>query len=495
MFPIPLPSLTTILPQAANTHNHLSDTYPPPPQREGEDSLDSVDPRYRPFAPLVSPNAPFPRLRPTRFLPARCLEAWFVEGELICDADELGPEETLDATWLWVNGSDSRWKNELLYWRQEEGIHSPEHHFREQNELVYSMRSVLAALGGHIKTIHLIVYDYAFNVTQDLSLLPESTVELLSRWRVAQTPTWLDFSRLDPSSPSHPFRYATHSEIFHLPTIERDAMTMEAGEKEWREAEWRKNALPTYNSMSIESRIGWLPGLADVSLALNDDFFVLRPQAVSDFHSPLYGNVFRFDLGYNQQIKANLDPARINDAGEMGGLHHANHLLSQRFPRRKRPYFAHSPKVITRGLHHEASLIFKEALTVSSSRRFREMKVGHGDTQMQWLMSHLRVERWREALLWTYIVAKLGDSDDHLGHNAREEFRDLFGLERGVDDDVVQIEVHRGPRWTLERARMKSNFEKANWEAPKETEFLWSSLDGHMPNLLPPSTDAKQRDM
>lgn len=222
----------------------------------------------------------------------------------------------------------------------------------EQNELVYSMRSVLAALGGHIKTIHLIVYDYAFNVTRDLSLLPESTIEILekkvnargaapdqsgdskvspalahhleSHWRVAQTPTWLDFSRLDPSSPYHPFyllnqthedeqrqtthegeqprtsedqqrlsndttppaplhprfRYATHSEIFHLPTIERDAMTMEAGEREWREMEWRKNALPTYNSMSIESRVGWLPGLADVSLALNDDFFILRPHAV-----------------------------------------------------------------------------------------------------------------------------------------------------------------------------------------------------------------------
>lgn len=82
----------------------------------------------------------------------------------------------------------------------------------------------------------------------------------------------------------------------------------------------------------------------------------------------------------------------------MGGLYHANYLLSQRFPRRRRPYFAHAPKVITRGLHHESSLIFKEALTVSSSRRFREMKVGHGDTQMQWLLSHMRVSSipsWR----------------------------------------------------------------------------------------------------
>lgn len=33
------------------------------------------------------------------------------------------------------------------------------------------------------------------------------------------------------------------------------------GEREWRENEWKKKALPSFNSMAIESRIGWLPGL------------------------------------------------------------------------------------------------------------------------------------------------------------------------------------------------------------------------------------------
>jgi 3-O-alpha-D-mannopyranosyl-alpha-D-mannopyranose xylosylphosphotransferase len=32
-----------------------------------------------------------------------------------------------------------------------------------------------------------------------------------------------------------------------------------------------------------------------VALALNDDFFLLRPHAVSDFHTPFYGSVIRFD--------------------------------------------------------------------------------------------------------------------------------------------------------------------------------------------------------
>jgi hypothetical protein len=46
--------------------------------------------------------------------------------------------------------------------------------------------------------------------------------------------------------------------------------------------------------MSIESRTAFLPDMADVAVAFNDDTFLLRPLSVSDFHSPLYGSVFRF---------------------------------------------------------------------------------------------------------------------------------------------------------------------------------------------------------
>jgi 3-O-alpha-D-mannopyranosyl-alpha-D-mannopyranose xylosylphosphotransferase len=41
------------------------------------------------------------------------------------------------------------------------------------------------------------------------------------------------------------------------------------------------------------------------------------------------------------------------------------------------------------------------------------------------------------------------------------------------DDDVIEIEVTRGERWTMEKDRMAGNLEGAGWEAPKNTEFLW----------------------
>lgn len=269
-----------------------------PLSRKGSDALDSVDPAYRPFVPLDAPDPPFPRLLPTKSLPSQCLDRWFSEGELVCDADEVGAEEKVDATWLWVNGSDPRWRESMEKWRAQEGIYSPEHHFREQNELVYTIRSVIQALPAGVGTAHLVVADFDFE-ERDAHLLPDNLRSSLSldNWRVAQTPTWLNFSRLDPRSatqPSHQsststsakgstgrlprFRYATHSEIFRLPSAGRseDAATHAA-----RERRWRNDALPTFNSMSIESRLGWLPGMANVTLALNDDFFLLKAHSVS----------------------------------------------------------------------------------------------------------------------------------------------------------------------------------------------------------------------
>ena len=296
------------------------------PPREGDDNLDSVDSRWRPFSPL-KPQTSFPLLRPTRFLPDHCMEQFFLAGETNWTADEVGPEERLDAVWFWVNGTDPRWIELQREWKERAGIDSPEKHFRENNELVYSVRSVLASLPGKIQTAHIISADYPFRVPEDLGLVEESLIPkleeiaqaslskrsegveggltkrnlrtragtpisdtlanyLATKWRVAQTPTWLDFAHADLSSASHPLaeasrfsrvdsrgplsdaeinypnlRYAAHSEIFHLPTSSREGLGAKGSEYESEDERFRKEALPTFNSMAIESRVGWLPGL------------------------------------------------------------------------------------------------------------------------------------------------------------------------------------------------------------------------------------------
>ncbi|BEI87308.1 uncharacterized protein CcaverHIS019_0100260 [Cutaneotrichosporon cavernicola] len=358
------------------------------------------------------------------------------------------------------------------------------------------MRSVLAALKGAVRTVHLLLWDTAFH-TDDVHLLqPEardnlqadlddddneytSLSEYLSKtWRVVQTPSWLNFGRTHLETPGERtphFRYAAHSEIYRIPNVDSDGTPLEPGEAAWHEREWLKDALPTYDSMRIESRIAFLPDMADVAVAFNDDYFLLRPLAVSDFHSPLYGSILRFKHD-NERITTELNPQFFGTDGEYGGLFQANHLLSQRYPVVPRPYLLHVPKVITQSLQVEATLMFSKMSTLSASKRFRELPIGHGDLQSQWLQIALRTERWREAMLWTWVVAKLGGANGSLGQAEREQVGRLLGKTPGTNGSV---EVVRGPRETLKH--IETNFAHAGWDNPKNTEYVWSSLDGHLP--------------
>ncbi|KLT40218.1 hypothetical protein CC85DRAFT_322156 [Cutaneotrichosporon oleaginosum] len=487
------------------------------PTERPEDWRDSVDPLHRAFEPLRQPPF-FPRLKPTRFLPPTCLESWFADGKLECDHALLGDQDTLDIVWLWVNGSDPRWQQEFEYWHKHHGINSAVRHFREQNELVYSMRSVLAALKGVIRTCHLILWDTAFT-PDDVHLLPAEARDSLGAdldddddddtpslgaylskaWRVVQTPAWLHFGRTRfesteedgagdaPIERSPRLRYAAHSEIYRIPNVDADGEPLEPGETAWREREWRSVALPTYDSMSIESRIAFLPDMADTAVAFNDDYFLLRPLAVSDFHSPLYGSILRFKQG-KDRVPNILNPNYFGFDGEYGGLTHANHLLSQRYPAMARPHLEHVPKVITQSLQVETTLMFANMSTVSASKRFRELRIGHGDLQSQWLQVALRAERWREALLWTWAVAKLGGPDGRWGADARADIARVLGTHAGAES----VEVLRGPRETLKH--MPTNFAHAGWEPPKGTEYAWTALDGHMPSSENRTADAAEAD-
>lgn len=130
---------------------------------------------------------------------------------------------------------------------------------------------------------------------------------------------------------------------------------------------------------------------------------------------------------------------------------------------------------MSRNMHHEASIMFKDVLTASSSRRFRELTGGPPDVQMMFLMTALKVERWREALLWTYVVANLGGVEGMWDHSAREAIKDFFDL--GEDDtDVEGIEVERGERWTTNRMRIDKTFDQMGWHSPRRVKYLFCKL-------------------
>jgi hypothetical protein len=114
---------------------------------------------------------------------------------------------------------------------------------------------------------------------------------------------------------------------------------------------------------------------------------------------------------YYQQVRL-YDKNLVSDSGEQGSLRHANEILSRRFSRRFRPYLSHGPRVVVKHIHQEVAAAFAEDLHVARKRRFRESRHGEGSISYHWLCASYQVERWREALLWGFIVARLGTESD-----------------------------------------------------------------------------------
>ena len=127
----------------------------------------------------------------------------------------------------------------------------------------------------------------------------------------------------------------------------------------------------------------------------------------------------------------------------------------------------HLPKSLSRSIVHEASIMFAEELTVAATRGFRESKRGLADLEMAWLVTHLMIERWREALLWSWVVGRVGGASGIWGEAARDELRTVFGVQAGQEQG--SIEVKKGERTTLVNAVGITR--QVGWEAPKNSQF------------------------
>jgi 3-O-alpha-D-mannopyranosyl-alpha-D-mannopyranose xylosylphosphotransferase len=114
----------------------------------------------------------------------------------------------------------------------------------------------------------------------------------------------------------------------------------------------------------------------------------------------------------------------------------------------------------------EASIMFAEDLSISTTRGFRESLRGKADIEMAALASWLRIERWREALLWTWIVGKIGRGEGVWGEESRVAIQELFGdaLAQGIN-----VKIRKGPRKTVEDAQ--AYMEEMGLEGPMKTKI------------------------
>jgi 3-O-alpha-D-mannopyranosyl-alpha-D-mannopyranose xylosylphosphotransferase len=140
--------------------------------------------------------------------------------------------------------------------------------------------------------------------------------------------------------------------------------------------------------------------------------------------------------------------------------------------------------------------MFARELSESATRPFRESRKGFADVEMAWLVTHLQIERWREALLWTWAVAKVGDLEGNWGPEARDELRKVLGLSKGAEKgQSTTASTLKDHRDTLKDFEYVSA--QGSWEMPTATDLRHSeycsgirvewpeltfaaSFDGHM---------------
>ncbi|KAJ9478799.1 EF-hand domain-containing protein [Pseudozyma hubeiensis] len=245
--------------------------------------------------------------------------------------------------------------------------------------------------------------------------------------------------------------------------------------------DYRRAALPTFNSMAVESMLGDQPGLQDTFVYSNDDFFFVDDASTGDISSPLFGPVFRLDYNLLVEGKRSADAT----PGEWSSLWHTNWLLDQRFGKRKRPYIQHVHKSFSKSLLLETRMGWAYEHAQLGTQRFRN---GGDNLVTHFLTYYNMVERHREALLWSFFMLRLdGDGDGLVSLQELERALSQMGLTTSQAETALSTQTERnlsvavrlGKRTTLKDDSANAALIQAGWPVPLKSRYAFTSQDGY----------------
>ena len=219
--------------------------------------------------------------------------------------------EPVDVVYTWVDGSDPAWQGRFSEWSERLGRDVGEvaldpARYRSRDELRYSLRS-LYYFCGWVRKIYVVT--------------------------AGQVPEWL--------TETDRIRIVDHSEIL------------------------ASDALPTFNSHSIESALHRIEGLAEHFVYFNDDMFVGRPLRPEVFFTP-NGLTRLFQSAARVPGAENADTLAVDTAAIRG-----RELLASRFGRVVAGKPLHSPYPLRKSVMHELEAEFPEIVKQTAYSRFR----------------------------------------------------------------------------------------------------------------------------
>ncbi|SPO32344.1 uncharacterized protein UTRI_02901 [Ustilago trichophora] len=257
--------------------------------------------------------------------------------------------------------------------------------------------------------------------------------------------------------------------------------------------DYRRAALPTFNSMAVESMLGDQPGLSDNFIYSNDDFFLMDDTSTGDVISPLFGPVLRLD--YNLVVEGKRSPE--NQPGEWSALWHTNWLLDQRFGKRRRPYIQHVHKSFSKSLLLETRMGWAAEHARLALNRFRN----NGDNLVSHFLTYYNiVERHREALLWSFFMLRLDADGDGLVSSEQElqsalsqmgltKVKIATAIPNRTEANVTQslrnlsrdltVAVRLPRRKTLAQDSANAALIKTGWPVPLKSKYAFTSQDGY----------------
>jgi hypothetical protein len=136
----------------------------------------------------------------------------------------------------------------------------------------------------------------------------------------------------------------------------------------------------------------------------------------------------------------------------------------QRFGSRPRPYPYHMAKTISFPILHELTTMFNLSITETSTHAFRDV-AAEPDLYVMFMHATFLVERWREALLWSFVVARKW--------NEKTIMEDMWKEVGGREGEAV-LAVKEQPR--VRPNVRKEEFEAAGWATSNRTEFSYCEL-------------------
>lgn len=222
----------------------------------------------------------------------------------------------IDLVYTWVDDQDPNWqsiKNEYLPDGSKitvgEGRADHAERFRNRDELKYSLRSI-EMFAPFVRNVYLVTMD--------------------------QTPAWLNTD--------HPqLTVVSHSDIYS-----------------------DRQALPTFNSSSIETQLHHIDGLAEHFIYFNDDVFLGRPCSWRDFYWATGAAKF---FPATHTVSANL----IDDHAEeyLVADRNAIRLLEAEFGRTAHAGMMHTPHPARRSVLQELEKKYPDQFAGCASSRFR----------------------------------------------------------------------------------------------------------------------------